>query len=243
MEVLSIQDLGKTWPGGVRALNSISFEAVPGSLTAVIGPSGSGKSTLLRVIAGLDSPNRGAIVNPFGPAGLCFSEPSLWPHLTLLENVRLPLMVVRGFTSAKADERSRQILQDWGLDQRLTAYPAELSLGQQQRGALARTAVMDPKVVCLDEITSSLDPELAASIIESLVEWKRTGAIIIAATHQRELLQAAADYIVFLEHGNVVQQGTANQVLNSDHERTRAFLDATPQKRMALKEPAAGRKE
>jgi polar amino acid transport system ATP-binding protein len=227
---LSIRGATKTWPLGVIALDDVNLDAAEGTVTAVIGPSGAGKSTLLRIIANLDAPDRGVVENPFGAPGLCFSEPSLWPHLTLLENVRLPLVLVKRMDRVSADRQARSILEEWALSHRLQAYPAELSLGQQQRGALARTAIMDPKVVCLDEVTSSLDPELTATVIESLIRWKERGAVIIVATHQRELLRAAADQILFLESGKTVERGAAAEILNSDNVRTRAFLDATPRK-------------
>jgi ABC-type polar amino acid transport system ATPase subunit len=224
--MLVVNNVSKRWSTGVTVLNGISFNAAPGTLTAIMGPSGSGKTTLLRLVAQLETQDSGEIQNPFGQPGMVFQEPSLWPHLTLLENVSLPLIALRGVRKSEARNRAAEILSAWGLEKRLHAHPAELSGGQQQRGALARAYVMEPKVLCLDEVTSALDPETAAAILQTLLDWRRDKVTLIV-THQLGFARASADQVLFIDHGEVVESGSAQQVLLSPiKERTRAFISA-----------------
>lgn len=226
--MLVVNKISKRWPNRDVALSEITFSGRPGTLTALIGPSGSGKSTLLRVIADLDSYDTGMIDNSHGEVGMVFQQPSLWPHLTLIENVTLPLRVLKGMAQDQARGIAEEVLNAWGLKVRLDAYPSELSGGEQQRGALARTLVMKPKVLCLDEVTSSLDPEITADILTRLVTLKRTGdTIMILATHHLGFARDGADQIIFMDKGRIVEQGEAVRILsNPSHPRTQAFVAA-----------------
>jgi polar amino acid transport system ATP-binding protein len=226
-QMLIIRNLSKRWGNGDPALDSINFSAAPGSITAIIGPSGAGKSVLLRTIAGLESYEAGEIVNPFGQPGMVFQDPSLWPHLSLLDNVSLPLQVLRGVSKAEANRRAMEMLAAWKLDHRAQAHPAELSGGQQQRGALARAYIMEPKILCLDEITSALDPETANEIFNFLENWKRE-MIILLATHHLGYARDRANQILFIDGGKIVEQGTGSIVITQPLQpRTQAFVSAS----------------
>ena len=156
-----------------------------------------------------------------------FQEDSLWPHLTLLDNVSLPLRVTSRMARLDADTRAICLLTEWGLANRLNAFPAELSGGQRQRGALARAMVKQPKILCLDEITTGLDPEVSAGILQSLSRLKGTQTIVLLATHQLNFARAIADYAVFIDHGIVIEQGLARNVLTRPSQaRVSRFLQS-----------------
>lgn len=222
---LRLRGISKAWPGGVVALREIGFCVPPGSMTVLIGPSGSGKTTLLKVIAGLIRPDSGSIDGQGGRRAMVFQEDSLWPHLTLEENIALPLRVVRKFTAVAAIEHARNALSQWGLADRRRAYPAELSGGQRQRGALIRAMAYAPEVLCLDEITNGLDPEATAELLALLPAMKKSGTILVMATHHISFARAAADYVIFVEAGAVVEQGSSQRLLfQPEDDRIRRFL-------------------
>ena len=224
--MLVVDDLGKNWPDGTIALHNVSFVAHPGQIVAIIGPSGAGKTTLLRTIAGLESYDKGRLELAIGAVGLVFQQPSLWPHLTLLENVALPLYTNKGLSLSQAREKAYRALSDWGLGQRLDAYPAALSGGQQQRGAVVRTMMLEPEVLCLDEITSALDPEITSELLGQIVELKETGTIVLLNTHQLAFARKSSDWVLFFEHGQVVEQGPPEQLFVTPQEaRTQDFIE------------------
>ena len=226
-ELFRLRGVSKRWPDGHIALADISFALAPGTLTALIGPSGAGKTTVLRLAAGLETPDAGEISNPFGQVGMVFQEPSLWPHLTLVENVSLPLRLTLGVANAVAARRAADVLTSWGLAHRLDAYPAELSGGEQQRGALARACVLEPKVLCLDEVASALDPEAAAAILQSIIQMKKEDSLMLLATHQLGFVVESADQVVFMDGGHVIEIGDAQSLLQAPrHDRVKRFLAA-----------------
>lgn len=225
--MLEVKNITKRWSDGNVALDNVSFSTNPGELVALIGPSGSGKSTILRVIAKLESYESGNINCTYNKIGMVFQQPSMWPHLTLMDNVTLPLWSIMGVDKNRAKEIAKEILIAWGLEHRLNAYPYELSGGEQQRGALARTLVMEPEVLCLDEITSALDPEITADILIRLLDVKKKNAIILLATHHLGFAKKSADRVLFLEKGRIIEQGTPYDVLeNSKNSRTQRFVEA-----------------
>jgi len=222
---LSVEALTKRWPNGSLALQDISFAASPGQIVALIGPSGAGKTTLLRVIAGLEPYHEGNLNGLAGSVGMVFQQPSLWPHLTLLENVALPLYVIRGVQRAEARRLATEALSRWGLASRFSAYPAALSGGEQQRGAIVRTLMLKPGVLCLDEVTSALDPEITSEILLQILELKDTETIVLLSTHQLAFARQSADLVLFLDGGKVVEQGSPISVLDDPRElRTRQFV-------------------
>lgn len=226
--MLTIDHLTKYWNNGTIALEDITFTAHPSSIIALIGSSGSGKSTLLKIIAKLTSYNKGKILYPEASnIGMVFQSPSLWPHLTLIENVSIPLKVISGKSESDSTQIAENILVEWGLKDRLNAYPAELSGGQQQRGALARALVMNPAILCLDEVTSALDPELTASIFRKISALKQLNTITLIATHHLGFVKKHTDYVIFLEKGKIVESGQSLNVLsNPESIRLQEFMCA-----------------
>ena len=223
--MLIVDGLTKRWPDGSFALQGVSFTAAPGQIVALIGPSGAGKTTLLRVIAGLETFQQGTLDRSPGAVGMVFQQPSLWPHLTLLENVALPLRVTRGFPREESRRLAAEELSRWGLAHRCAAYPSELSGGEQQRGAIVRTLMLEPEVLCLDEITSALDPEITSDILRQILELKGTETIVLLSTHQLAFARQSADLVLFLDGGKVIEQGSPASVLDDPRgPRTRQFM-------------------
>ena len=192
MKSLVVERVTKQWPGKM-GLADVSFEAVEGTLTAVIGPSGAGKTTLLKVVAGISSFDSGEVRRGAAQAVMVFQEDSLWPHMTLLDNVTCPLRILQGIGRVDAEQRASELLTDWGLGKELKNYPAELSGGQRQRGALARAWLTNPEILCLDEITSGLDPESTYAILKNILKLKATSTTLLIVTHQLSFARATAD--------------------------------------------------
>lgn len=204
--------------GDFYALNGASFQTDENARVIVLlGPSGGGKSTLLRVLGGLLLPEEGSVlVNaqemPRDPAGalealrqngFVFQSYNLFPHLTALQNVTLPLTVVKGLSPAAADKRARQLLTRLGLQEHLHKRPAELSGGQQQRAAIARALAPSPRLLLLDEPTSALDPVMTGEVLDVIREVAQEGQQIVLATHELSFAKQVADWVVFLAHGQV----------------------------------------
>lgn len=228
---IALRDVSKKWDGGRRAVSHVTLTVTPGQLIALIGPSGCGKSTLLRIIAGLENVDEGMVERGRDRVSFVFQQPSLWPHMTLLENVSLPLLVIQGHSRKAAMQTAAQSLITWGLEERLEAFPAELSGGEQQRGAFARAMVMNPSVICLDEVTSALDPELTSEILRTLREVTRVECTtVIIATHHLGFARRCADHVVFMDKGCVVEQGDTERMFQAPRtSRLKVFLEAANQ--------------
>lgn len=226
-------------------LQDVSLAIRGGETVALVGPSGGGKSTLLRCINGLNTLDDGEIrvgqhrlVPPGRQAGgkaehravrrlvgMIFQDFQLFPHLTALQNVaEAPLQVLR-VSRAEAFERAAQLLERVGLKDRAGHYPAQLSGGQKQRVAIARALAMEPKALLCDEITSALDPELKHEVLEVLTDLKQDGMTLVMVTHEIGFARRAADRVVMLAGGTIVEEGPPGQVLeNPKSERTQQFL-------------------
>ncbi|WP_395346371.1 amino acid ABC transporter ATP-binding protein [Variovorax sp. UC122_21] len=224
--ILQIHGLRKHF-GGNEVLKSIDLSIAPGELVFIIGPSGSGKSTLLRCCNRLEEPDGGSITvdgeDLLSPrtnlnllrqrVGMVFQQFNLYPHLRVLSNVTLALRKVRGLSAAEADRAGLAALERVGLAHKARAYPGELSGGQQQRAAIARALALEPKIMLFDEPTSALDPELVSEVLQVMQELKKTGVTMVVVSHEMRFARDAADRIVFMEHGVVVEQGSPAQIL------------------------------
>jgi len=236
--------------GSLHVLRGVDLNVHAGEVVCVIGPSGSGKTTLLRCINFLETYQDGRILvdgalvgyrernGKLTPApereiaklrtetAMVFQQFNLFPHMTALKNVIFGPMKVRHVPKDKAIARGNELLRRVGLSDKANAYPSQLSGGQQQRVAIARALAMEPKVMLFDEVTSALDPELVGEVLAVMKDLAAShGVTMIVVTHEMQFAREAADRIVFMDQGVVVEQGPPNQLLdNPSSDRLRAFL-------------------
>uniref|UniRef100_V5X4W9 Peptide ABC transporter ATP-binding protein n=1 Tax=Mycolicibacterium neoaurum VKM Ac-1815D TaxID=700508 RepID=V5X4W9_MYCNE len=224
--------------GPNQVLRGIDLAVPAGTTTAVIGPSGSGKSTLLRTLNRLYEPDRGDILldgrsvladNPDKlrqRIGMVFQQFNLFPHRTVVENVAMAPRRLKGISAEEARELALTQLDRVGLRHKADARPSTLSGGQQQRVAIARALAMSPQVMFFDEATSALDPELVKGILELIADLGSTGMTMVVVTHEMGFARSAADAVVFMDEGKVVESGPPEQIFESaETERLRRFLD------------------
>ena len=236
--VLEFAGIRKSF-GEIRALDGVDLAVREGELVALIGPSGSGKSTLLRCANRLADPDAGAVrcegreVPRAGAElagvrrrmGMVFQAFNLYPHLTALDNVALAPRRAVGLNAERARRAAEDALDRVGLGNRLDARPDQLSGGQQQRVAIARALALAPRILLLDEPTSALDPELVGSVLGVIRSLAREGVAMLVATHEIAFAAEAADRIVFLDEGRVVESGPPEQILEHPRtERLKTFL-------------------
>jgi ABC-type polar amino acid transport system ATPase subunit len=225
--------------GALHVLKGVDLVVAERELVFVIGPSGSGKSTLLRCCNRLETPSSGSVVvdgidlldrrTDINAArrriGMVFQQFNLYPHMTAKGNVTLALRKVAGKSRAEADEVALAALARVGLAEKAEAYPLELSGGQQQRVAIARAIALEPRVMLFDEPTSALDPELVGGVLAVMRSLREAGMTMVVVSHEMGFARAAADRVVFMDHGLVVEEGTPAQIFGAPREeRTRAFL-------------------
>lgn len=221
-------------------LRNINLTVPEHSVTCLIGASGCGKSTLLRCTNLLEDIQHGSIwlrdrdiANSRKHAdeirtqvGMVFQSYNLFPHMTVLKNITLAPTNVRHKSRGEAEDRARELLDRFGLLDKAQEYPDRLSGGQQQRIAIIRALAMQPEVLLLDEVTSALDPEMVGEVMDIIVELKSLGMTMMLATHQMGFARQIADNVVFLDGGNVLEQGPPDQLFgNPQNERTRHFLE------------------
>jgi len=217
---------------------SLSFEGVRSLV--LVGPSGGGKSTLLRILGGLEHPDSGeveldgqrilfteeALLRHRRSVGTVFQAFNLFPHLTALQNITLPLEKVHGRTAAQAEETARQLLVRFHLESHAAKRPAELSGGQRQRVAIARAVSSRPRLLLLDEPTSALDPEMTAEVLDAILELRDEGLDFVLVTHEMGFARRVADQVAFLADGRILEAGPAAQLFDAPSApQTRAFLD------------------
>jgi ABC-type polar amino acid transport system ATPase subunit len=225
--------------GHLHVLKGVDLDVAERELVFVIGPSGSGKSTLLRCLNRLEQPSSGSIsvagIDMLNPRtdinharqhiGMVFQSFNLYPHMTALGNVTLALRKVAGKSRAEADAIGRKALERVGLADRAGHTPGQLSGGQQQRVAIARSIALEPRVMLFDEPTSALDPELVGSVLGVMRDLRADGMTMVVVSHEMGFARAAADRVLFMDHGVVVEQGAPAAIFeNPSHERTRAFI-------------------
>ena len=236
--IIEIKDLYKYF-GAVEALRGVSLSVDSGRVVVVVGPSGSGKSTLLRCINHLEVETAGEVwvdgkrlnernknINEIrAEIGMVFQLFNLFPHLTALENIVLAQRVVRNRNRDEAREIGLRQLQRVGIEEKADVYPGQLSGGQQQRVAIARALAMDPKIMLFDEPTSALDPEMIKEVLDVMLALAKEGMTMVVVTHEMGFARAAADRAIFMDFGQIVEEGSPDELFNRPkHERTKLFL-------------------
>ncbi len=225
--------------GSHQALKSIDLDVPAGQKLVVIGPSGSGKSTLIRCMNMLERPSAGQVIvdgvdltahrAPVAKVrqsvAMVFQQFNLYPHKTVLENLTLAPIVVRGVSKDEATETALQYLERVGLSEKADKYPAQLSGGQQQRVAIARALNMHPKIMLFDEPTSALDPEMIQEVLEVIIGLADSGITMVVVTHEMGFAKEAADRVIFIDEGEILEDGTPEHFFeNPENDRTKLFL-------------------
>jgi|TARA_Y100000310_G_scaffold343952_2_gene454122 ABC-type polar amino acid transport system ATPase subunit len=213
--------------GEQKVLNNVNFAINKGEVLVVVGPSGCGKTTLLRCIKGLEEINNGAILfqeEDKEKIGLVFQEFHIWDHMNVLENVMLAPRIVQKREKSEVYKKSLDVLRKVNLIDKVNNYPHQLSGGQKQRVAIARSLVMNPEILLLDEITSALDPELVASVLDVIKKLAKDGMTMVVVTHNLGFAKEIGDKFLFIENGQVVEFGSKDIFENPKNSRTRKFL-------------------
>ncbi|WP_436373520.1 amino acid ABC transporter ATP-binding protein [Cytobacillus sp. BC1816] len=241
--MINIKDLHKQFDQ-LKVLKGINLEVKKGQVVVVIGPSGSGKTTLLRCINVLEQPTSGLLaigdkvldfsqqvskreIPPFRRlTGMVFQNYNLFPHMTALENVMEGPVTVKGESKETAKEKGELLLRKVGLADKAGFYPYQLSGGQQQRVGIARALAMEPKVMLFDEPTSALDPELVGEVLKVMKDLAAEGMTMVIVTHEMRFAREAADEVIFMDGGIIVERGKPEQIFSSPKEmRTSQFLN------------------
>lgn len=238
--VVEAYDIHKSF-GDFEALKGVNLTVAPQELVFIIGPSGSGKSTMLRCCNLLEHPSRGVVkitgeeitqrgvdINKVRQRiGMVFQQFNLYPHMSALGNVSLALRKVKGMVRSEAEDRAHAALTRVGLDEKAGNFPTELSGGQQQRVAIARAIAMEPDVILFDEPTSALDPELVGSVLEVMRELRESGMTMVVVSHEMRFARDAADRVIFMDGGLVVEEGTPEKVFtDARSDRLKSFLQS-----------------
>ena len=222
----------------VYAVNDVSLEINQGEIVCIIGPSGSGKSTLIRCINGLELPDEGTVLFD-GAAldyhnekslremrkklGFVFQHFNLYPHKTVLENLTLSPIQVKGIAKEEAEKTACALLDRVGLLDKKDSYPAQLSGGQKQRVAIARCLAMQPEAILFDEPTSALDPEMIGEVLDVMQELAKAGMTMAVVTHEMGFARRVATRVIFMDKGQIVEQGTPEEIF--DHPKTERLQD------------------
>jgi polar amino acid transport system ATP-binding protein len=239
VSALAVEGVRKSF-GRTEVLRGIDLELAEHEVVCLIGASGSGKSTLLRCVNLIEPVDAGRIVVHGGEVtrrgvdvnrvrrgiGIVFQAFNLFPHMSVLRNVTLAPRAVLGLGRGEAEARARDLLARFGLADKAADYPDRLSGGQQQRVAIARALAMEPKLMLLDEVTSALDPELVAEVLEVIRELAAGGMTMLIATHEMGFARDIADRVCFLDDGVILEQGPPAEIFsNPREERTQRFLE------------------
>ncbi len=237
-DIIILEHIYKSF-GDIEAVRGVSLRIARGEVIVIIGPSGSGKSTLLRCINHLEAIDSGDIwidgmhlthrqtdINKVREEiGMVFQLFNLFPNYTALQNVMLAQRVVRKRSAAEAERIARENLEKVGIPEKADSFPAQLSGGQQQRVAIARALAMNPKIMMFDEPTSALDPEMIKEVLDVMLALVSEGMTMAVVTHEMGFARAAADRIVFMDFGEVIEEAPPEKLFSApEHERTRQFL-------------------
>ena len=238
--MIRLRGLSKTFDRTIHAVRDMDLDVAEGEVLVIVGPSGSGKSTVLRCINLLEVPTTGTVtVDGFeltdtatdidhvrAEVGMVFQQFNLFPHLTVIQNITLAQRKVRNRSRSEAIDMARRQLIRVGIPEKADAYPRQLSGGQQQRVAIARALAMEPRVMLFDEPTSALDPEMVKEVLDVMLELASEGMTMVVVTHEMGFARAAADRLLFIDEGEVVEVGPPEEVFaNPTQDRTRAFFD------------------
>ncbi len=237
-DMVTVRNLYKMFDT-LEAVKNVSLSVPRGKVTVIIGPSGSGKSTLLRCVNYLETPTAGEIwvdgelltpdqhdLNRIrSQVGMVFQNFNLYGHLSALENITMALCVVKKMDKATAQEIAHQQLAKVGITEKADSFPSQLSGGQQQRVAIARALAMQPKLMLFDEPTSALDPEMIKEVLDVMLLLAKDGMTMLIVTHEMGFARAAADEVIFMDGGRVVESGSPQKMFNNPEEpRMRQFL-------------------
>ena len=238
--MIRLRGLSKTFDRTIHAVRDMDLDVAEGEVLVIVGPSGSGKSTVLRCINLLEVPTTGTVtVDGFeltdastdidhvrAEVGMVFQQFNLFPHLTVIQNITLAQRKVRNRSKSEAIDMARRQLTRVGIPEKADSYPRQLSGGQQQRVAIARALAMEPRVMLFDEPTSALDPEMVKEVLDVMLELASEGMTMVVVTHEMGFARAAADRLLFIDEGEVVEVGPPEEVFaNPTQDRTRAFFD------------------
>ncbi len=235
--MIKISNLHKSF-GSLEILKGVDLEVEKSEVVVIIGPSGSGKSTLLRCVNYLEVPTSGTItidgqtitrdvnINTIrAEVGMVFQHFNLFGHMSVLQNITLAPIKVRGMSRFEAENRAMELLTRVGLKDKANVYPAQLSGGQQQRVAIARALAMNPKIMLFDEPTSALDPEMVNEVLEVMKSLAESGMTMMIVTHEMGFARQVADRVLFVDGGKIIEQGKPEEVFSHPKEkRTQDFL-------------------
>ncbi|MBR2762621.1 MAG: amino acid ABC transporter ATP-binding protein [Solobacterium sp.] len=237
---LSVKDLLKSYDGTAEVLNGITLDVHKGEVVVVLGPSGCGKSTLLRCMNGLESYQSGSVTLDGEPVtkdgknmtairqkiGMVFQSYELFPHLTIEENITLAPIRVQKRNKAEAQKEAQELLERVGLLEKKDVYPRQLSGGQKQRVAIVRALAMHPEVMLFDEVTAALDPEMVREVLDVMLNLAEQGMTMVIVTHEMNFARAAADRIIFIDQGKIVEEAPPEVFFtNPSTERAAKFLE------------------
>lgn len=237
--LLELKDLHKSF-GSLEVIKGIDLEIDKGDILVIIGPSGSGKSTVLRCMNLLEEPTSGQIIfegqdilknlktidKTREKIGMVFQNFNLFPNKTILDNITLASMKVKGKTKEEAEKKAKELLERVGLLDKIDAYPVQLSGGQQQRIAIARALAMEPDMMLFDEPTSALDPEMVKEVLDVIKELADEGMTMAIVTHEMGFAKEVADRVIFVDEGKIVEDGSPEEVFNNPKsDRAKDFFD------------------
>lgn len=237
--LLELKDLHKSF-GNLEVIKGIDLEIDKGDILVIIGPSGSGKSTVLRCMNLLEKPTSGQIIfegqdilknlktidKTREKIGMVFQNFNLFPNKTILDNITLATMKVKGKTKEEAEKKAKELLERVGLLDKIDAYPVQLSGGQQQRIAIARALAMEPDMMLFDEPTSALDPEMVKEVLDVIKELADEGMTMAIVTHEMGFAKEVADRVIFVDEGKIVEDGSPEEVFNNPKsDRAKDFFD------------------
>jgi len=242
--MIEVKNLHK-WFGDLHAVDDVSLSVQQGKVVVIIGPSGSGKSTLLRCMNFLETPTSGEVwfmgermttdqkdLNRHrAEIGMVFQSFNLYAHLTVMENITLAQRVVKKTVKKEAETVALEQLRKVGIAEKADKLPLQISGGQQQRAAIARALAMKPKLMLFDEPTSALDPEIIKEVLDVMMLLAKEGITMVIVTHEMGFARAAADEVIFMDFGRIVEEGTPENLFNNPQsDRTKLFLSQILQK-------------